>query len=181
MGFFFFFFLLSTCLNSWCAHVSICVWLDICRLKRHVLHIPTCPALTALKSSMGKLSFYDVRPGKCTGYSLKHEARCLYELLIHKTLMLMRLCSEIQSHSTFFSRRIRLDIHVGRWKCYKKKKGWSFPNNIWQSAEACCSKNWEDCDFHPGPQQQPLNLCFDSNYYTSTPLRHIIDVSEKFH
>lgn len=64
-------FSLSAYLNCWCAHVSVRLWVyvcmqDICRLESHVLHIPTCPALTALRNGMGKLSAYNARVGKAT-------------------------------------------------------------------------------------------------------------------
>lgn len=57
---------------------------DICRLESHVLHIPTCPALTALRDGMGKLYAYNARPGKS---SLKIKGG-QYFAYIHKKLVI---------------------------------------------------------------------------------------------
>lgn len=78
-------FLLPAYLNSWLAHVSVCLWVyvcaqDICRLESHVLHIPTCPALTALRNGMGKSSAYNTGPGKLEAQRLTG---------IHKTLVII--------------------------------------------------------------------------------------------
>lgn len=84
-------FLLSAYLNSCPAHVLVCLWVyvcvsarDICRLESHVLHIPTCPALTALRDGMGKLYAYNARPGKS---SLKIKGGQCFAY-IHKTLVI---------------------------------------------------------------------------------------------
>lgn len=48
-----------------CVRGCMCVSVpDICRLESHVLHIPTCPALTALRDGMGKFRAYNARAGK---------------------------------------------------------------------------------------------------------------------
>lgn len=77
--------MLPAYLNSWLAHVSVCLWVyvcaqDICRLESHVLHIPTCPALTALRNGMGKSSAYNTGPGKLEAQRLTG---------IHKTLVII--------------------------------------------------------------------------------------------